>query len=321
MPYSRISIALCTYNGARFLPDLLHSLSKQTLAPDELIICDDASSDSTVSCIENSLPYQSLPGKVIENKTRIGVLNNYSKAISMCTGDYIALCDQDDIWIPNKLELKMQRMKDAESAFGTKMPLLVHSDLSVIDLSGKVISKSFFRNRKLKHNFEDPLKVLLAQNFVTGCTILINRPLAELALPIPENAVQHDWWLALFAAAKGKIIFEPSPTVFYRLHDKNVIGPKGFYTWENITRVVKLKDLEQKLGNIVKQNDIFKERLTYFSDQSQLVELLEDYLRALHRGGVAAVIKSLKYGVKMIGLIRHTLFIMLLLKGDYTKYL
>lgn len=321
MSYPKISIALCTNNGARFLPELLKSLSNQVVMPGELVVCDDASSDSTISCINKYTADSKYPVKVIENSRRLGVLANYSRAISSCKGDYVALCDQDDIWFPEKLELTMQKMKEAESIYSTNLPLLVHTDLSVIDYSGKIIAKSYFKKRKLQENIEYPLKVLLTQNFVTGCTVLINRSLIKAALPIPGNAVYHDWWLALIAASTGKIIFEPSATLYYRQHDENVIGPKGFYTWENITRLTKLKTLEQELGSAIKQAEALKERLIDLSDQNQVVDFLEDYLKAVYSGGGTAAKKALKYGIRMIGLIRNTVFILLLLKGGYKSYL
>ena len=225
-----------------------------------------------------------------------------------------------NIWLPKKLELIMQRMKGAELNYGMKTPLLVHSDLSIIDYAGQYISESFLKYRKLQPKHKDPLKVLLVQNFVTGCTVLINRPLADAALPIPENAVFHDWWLALIAAAMGRIIFEPSPTVLYREHDSNVVGPKGFYTRKNISRVTKLKDLEQEIAFTIKQVQALKDHLIDLSDQSQ-TDFLEDYQRAVYNGGSVALIKMRKYGTKKMGWIRNAIFAILLIKGGYKRYL
>lgn len=312
----KISVALCTYNGAEFLPLQIKSIINQNLPPDEIVCCDDLSSDQTVGLIESFSSNVITPVRFYSNERNIGVIDNYSRAISSCKGDYIALCDQDDIWLPEKLAMTFNKMKEAEALYGSATPLLVHSDLSVIDASGRVIAPSFMKLRKLQPDPAEPLKVLLAQNFVTGCTVLVNRPLIEVALPIPESAVMHDWWLALVAAATGKIIYEPTATVLYRKHGKNVIGAKGFYGRENMNRLMKIKLLEKELAGTIKQVTALQGSLKMLG-MAERYPYIDRYLEAISHGGVKAIKSSIETGIRKNGLARNLLFYFIMLKGGY----
>jgi len=117
-------------------------------------------------------------------------------------------------------------MSELEARHGYSEPLLVHSDLQVVDAGLKPISSSFMQYQRIAHE-DDGLRTLLLSNFVTGCTCLLNRQLAELALPIPREAIVHDWWLALCAASAGHIGYIAEPLVKYRQHGANVIGAKS----------------------------------------------------------------------------------------------
>ena len=313
-----LSIALCTCEGSFYLPEQLESLVGQSFLPGELVVFDDASSDNSAELIEAFAGRAPFKVRLALNEKRLGAVNNFSQAISLCRGDYVALCDQDDIWLPDKLELTMQRMKEAEEAYGKTTPLLVHTDLKVIDSAGIIIAPSFMKLRKLKPAQDDPLKILCAQNFVTGCTVLINRPLIDAAIPIPESAMMHDWWLALVAAARGKIIYEPQATVLYRQHEKNVIGSRGFYTEENIARLLDMKNMEKKLAGTVDQLRALKGRLEGFPNGKRTSEL-DYYLAAASQGGVKALLAALRGGIRNAGLFRSAVFYLLLLKGSYTK--
>jgi len=141
--------------------------------------------------------------------------------------DYIMLTDQDDVWLPNKIHDQMALMEKMEKS-NPETPILVHSDLEVVDESLKQIHPSLMRYQGIHHTDHHSLKTLLVQNFVTGCTCLANRALIELALPVPEGVMVHDWWLALCAAAAGQIGFLPEVTVQYRQHSDNVIAAKSF---------------------------------------------------------------------------------------------
>ena len=314
-----MSIALCTCEGALFLEQQLDSLKKQSVELLELVISDDASTDKTVAIIKACSKTVPFTIRFYQNEKRLGAVKNYSQAIRVCKSDYIALCDQDDIWLPNKLELTLKAMKEAEAEFGRHLPLLVHTDLAVIDAGGKKIAPSFIKLRRINPYDDKPLPRLLAQNFVTGNTVLINRPLAEAALPIPEEAMMHDWWLALVAAAAGKILFIEEPTVLYRQHRTNVIGAGGFFTMENIRRLVDFKKMEKEVAGSLKQAKALKQHL----EEKRLEPPLwfSDFLSRITGGGMEALRTTRRNRVYKQGFIRDTIYKILLLKGGYLKYL
>ena len=315
-----ISIGLCSHQGANYLDEQLESITNQNLLPMEVVICDDASSDSTIKIIINLSKSASCPYRLYQNEKCLGTLRNFSKVISLCKADYIDLCDQDDVWLPDKLRLSLQAMKEAEEKFGSQVPLLVHTDLAVIDADGETIAPSFIKLRRLKPRDDNPLPRLLAQNFVTGSTVLINRSLAEAALPIPKEAMMHDWWLALVAAATGKIVYIDRPTVLYRQHETNVIGAGGFFTLENLKRLSDIKSRERELVASIKQASALKDHLEQRTDY-QVPVLLLDFLDGMTLGGLGAVKTVNRCGVGKHGLIRNTFYKLLLLKGGYIKYL
>jgi hypothetical protein len=150
--------------------------------------------------------------------------------------DYLFCSDQDDVWHPDKIERQLATMAAAEQKTRSGTPLLVHSDLTVVDDALRVIHPSFMRHQRIRHEDVAPLNTLLVQNFVTGCTCLLNRPLAEACLPLPESIIMHDWWIALCAAACGAIHYLDQPTLLYRQHGRNEVGAVGFWSTLNIWR-------------------------------------------------------------------------------------
>jgi len=296
------------------------SIAAQSYLPHELVISDEASTDSTVEIIKSFTGIAPFTVHLYQNREKKDVVVNYSDTISRCKGDYVALCDQDDLWLPDKLASSLLKINEAEKTYGTIKPLLLHTDLIVIDISGTIIAPSFMKLRQIKPIQEDSLRTLLVQNYVTGSTVLINRPLMEAALPIPEEAVMHDWWLALVAAAAGEIIFIDQLTVLYRQHEANVVGASGFYTLNNIKKIADLKAREKELAAAIMQAIALKghlEKINY----SQIPRWLPDFLCGIKLGGIKATEASNKYGVRKQGLIRNILYKLMLLKAGYIKYL
>ncbi len=229
MRITRISIALCTYNGERYLAELLQSLASQRLRPWELVVCDDCSTDSTLSILEEfgrSAPFRV---SITSNTENLGVIKNFEKAFSLCTGDYIAPCDQDDVWLPEKLE-KLAACLQGCSGENNDSPVLVHANLELVDDNLESTGKSYLQHQGLKLTHADQYRTLLVQNYIPGCSMLFSTDLLSRALPIPDSAVMHDWWLALIASLTGKICFEPSTTVLYRQHKGNLVGSQSRFS-------------------------------------------------------------------------------------------
>ncbi|MEP6616827.1 MAG: glycosyltransferase family 2 protein [Ginsengibacter sp.] len=201
-----VSIALCTYNGERFLRRQIDSLLNQTYPNLEIIICDDASGDLTKEII-NSYRDDRLVKNF--NTINIGYVKNFEHAISICTGKFIALCDQDDLWQPEKIQSMLDSMGNS---------LLIFSDSALIDENDNYLKRNISDLRKL-YNCR-VLHGYVWSNCVWGHAILMNRELLDLAMPVPKGA-KHDIWFAFTAACMGKIKYLNKVLTFYRQHSSS----------------------------------------------------------------------------------------------------
>jgi len=230
MKDKRISVAMTTYNGANYIEDQLKSILGQTVPPEEIIVCDDCSTDSTVKILTGYHDKGLI--KLFSNEVQLGVLDNFKKAVSLCKKDnYIALSDQDDFWLPNKIQLQyeaIQRIEDVET------PCLVYSDLTLVDKELKVIDQSFMHTLNINPSKES-LKSLLFGNFITGCTIMLNGAMKKHFLQIPKEAYMHDAWLGLVAFTFGRNQYIKEQLIKYRQHGNNVT----FETNKSVPFVVK----------------------------------------------------------------------------------
>ena len=221
-------VLLATCNGQHYIEDQLDSIAAQSVPPVRIIISDDLSNDNTLSIIQKWISRSTLIVKILPAlDSRLGPCKNFERLLLSSSSNYVMLSDQDDIWDRSKAEELLRLMILSERNYGSDLPILVHSDLRLVDSNGKLISKSFFCYQNLDHSKSDFLSVLL-QNIVTGCTILINQQCISDALPFPSNAQMHDWWLAIVASLNGHIVFYPKPTLSYRQHASNALGALGF---------------------------------------------------------------------------------------------
>lgn len=219
------AVLLAAWNGEPFLPELLTSLEKQTDPDFGVLYQDDGSEDGTASILSAAAERDGrlIPGA--DSGKKLGAVGNFLSLLRQAEADRIFFCDQDDIWEPDKIAVLKKAMAEAEREAGPGVPLLIHSDCSVISETGDMLSPSFFRLQGW-----DPgavsLAPLLVQNNVTGCTMVMNRPLADLILRFgnPEKMFMHDWFAALTAAAFGRVRFVDRPLTRYRQHQGNTIG-------------------------------------------------------------------------------------------------
>lgn len=277
-----LSVVLCTYNGERYLKDQLDSIGKQLLLPDELVVSDDGSHDDSMSIIRDFAKHISIPVRIFQKKRAKGVVHNFSDAIGYSRGNYIALCDQDDVWMPEKLAISMEMLKKGEAIWGEHIPLLVHTDLQVTDKELECIHPSMFMAQHLRNepDMEQAFRVLLTQNYVTGCTIVMNRALVHRACPIPQEAAVHDWWLALFAAATGHILFVDQPTIKYRQHGSNQVGARAFISMANVKKLFSFRQIKSSMERALRQDYAFLERI---GEGHEAGVLVQKYFEALSR--------------------------------------
>lgn len=185
----------------------------------------------------------------------LGVVKNFEKALTLADSNYIFFADQDDVWLPHKIELSIEKIKRMEAKYGKNMPCLVHSDLTVVDSALQVLNDSLLENNGIRHIYDEKkqLQYLMVQNFVTGCTIVINRALKEKSLPFPRDIIMHDYWLALVATLIGKIGFVDKATMLYRQHCNNTVGASKCYSLSNIRKMFDCNKLLKSIDNVVKQ--------------------------------------------------------------------
>lgn len=203
-----VSIALCTYNGARFLKEQLDSLIAQTYANLEIIMVDDCSTDETYSILTDYAAKHP-QFKIFKNKQNLGFTGNFEKAVKLCAGELIALCDQDDIWLPQKIELQVNAINGN---------MFVYHDSEFVHEDGSSMGKKMSDIMNL-YRGEEP-EAFLFFNSVSGHSILMKRELLDDALPLKKGFF-HDWWLAYVATNVGKIDFIDQCMVKYRQHDKS----------------------------------------------------------------------------------------------------
>jgi glycosyltransferase involved in cell wall biosynthesis len=218
----KISVALCTYNGEPFLRQQLASIQQQTSLPDELVVCDDQSTDQTLTIVRQFAASAPYPVKIFENERNLGFAANFERAIRLCEGDLIALSDQDDIWYPNRLERSAQELTAHPEAG------LVFSDADVINDSDEVAGPTLWQRLGFAGKHEGELlagqyTVLAKHRFVTGATVMFRAGLRDHFLPIGTGWI-HDEWIALIAAAFSDLRPISQPLIRYRVHGSQQVG-------------------------------------------------------------------------------------------------
>ncbi|HOJ81375.1 MAG TPA: glycosyltransferase family 2 protein [Thermoclostridium sp.] len=253
-----ITILLAACNGEKHIADQIESVLNQTLRNWRLIVQDDCSEDRTCEIVEKYAAMH--PDRIVLKKRRIpsgSAKDNYFSMLQYADSDYIMTCDQDDVWLPDKIEVTMHKMLEIEKRIGHDRPILVHTDLKVTDDNLNVLSESLIKYQKLDSS-RDKLNNLLAQNIVTGCTMMVNRALADKAQNLPEQAIMHDWWFAMIASAFGQIGFVDKPTVLYRQHAGNAVGAKNVNSiFYKIKRMFTLKQAKMSLAATYAQAESF----------------------------------------------------------------
>lgn len=231
---TRISVAMCTFNGGRYLAEQLESIAGQTRLPYELVVCDDRSNDETPAILQRFKANAPFPVRIVENTDRLGSTRNFDQAIGLVRGDFIALCDQDDRWLPSKLE----RLSDCLM----ENPFLggVFSDAQLIDGDGKRVGMSLFGRHKFttakqRRFVSCPTLTLLKYDVVTGATLMFRSMIRPYCSPIPATWV-HDGWLAWMLALHSRVAIISEPLIEYRIHAGQQLGVGSSQTMQNASR-------------------------------------------------------------------------------------
>lgn len=215
-----ISVAMCTCNGARYVSEQLKSIVQQTAPPDEVVICDDASTDSTPELLAHFAANSPVPVRLIRNPVRLGCTRNFGQNIGLCRGDIIVLADQDDVWAPTKLAVI------AEAFSGNPGAQYVFSDAGIVNEKGEQLGFSLWQTVGLEAQRFSParqLELLLKRNLVTGAAMAFRSSLRAVALPIPQDW-PHDYWIALLGSTLGHGVPIPEHLFLYRRHFGQKLG-------------------------------------------------------------------------------------------------
>lgn len=306
-----IDILMATYNGEKYLEEQLASIENQTYTHWRLVVHDDGSTDKTWEILKD---FQKKLGKekvvIKRNCPASGsAKKNFIGLIQESTGSYMMCADQDDVWHSDKVARTFYRMKRMERKFGKDIPLMVHTDLCVVDESLCEMSSGFHDYMNLRT--DGKLRYELIQNQVTGCTVMINRNLkvyVKKATDV-ESIVMHDHWLALIALVFGKISYLNQATIDYRQHGDNSVGAQNarsfFYMWQRFLRG--RKKFRQDMRDSTRQTAYFLQLYTSCIEDKRMIELLNKYSDLYKKSKINRILCFFRYGFWKKGIIRKVM--------------
>ena len=271
-----ISIAMATYNGAEFVAEQIESILEQTYTDFELIISDDCSIDNTVEILKQyALKDKRI--KIIVNENNIGFKKNFEKLISLCKGDYIAFCDQDDIWTLDHLEILLNEIKDKD---------LVCGNAELIDKAGNKMNLTTYEclsQFSFPHTNEILFQKLLYGNFAQGTAMMISKRISNQIVPIPSCCPYHDWWAASIACLNKGCAYTEKTVLYYRQHGTNLTVTKKYKIIDSIKNALHQRE---KMKEEYKQKIEYATELEYRTSNptflNSIIESKKYYSALLH---------------------------------------
>lgn len=299
-----IEILMATYNGENFIEEQLKSIENQDYKEWKLLIRDDGSTDQTMEIVRRFCGKHPQKVTVIEDKSeKKGSKYNFHTLLKASEAEYIMFCDQDDIWEKDKVSSAYKHMEHIQKKYNEKTPILCHSDLKVTDSKLNIINDSMFDMQKMnrrKKKFRD----YLVQNNVTGCTVIMNRALAQLCKEMPDEAIMHDWWYALIAAAFGKVCYMGEGHILYRQHGNNTEGAKNLKSPVYLLKkLFDRKEVKRTLGLTYRQAEAFRNQYADKMDK-EVKEIADAYISLENMGKLKKYRMIKKYGFMKSGLAR-----------------
>lgn len=300
---STVRILLATYNGEKYISEMIESILAQDFTDWQLVLSDDGSRDATVSILEDYAG--KYPDRIIHYRSGLHFGNAQGHFLHLLNrfpdAPYLMFCDQDDIWHKDKVSGTLQKMKEIEEP---GVPAVVHTDLRVVDGQLREMAPSFLEYSGISGQ-RVQLKHLLVQNVVTGCTMMVNRSLAELAnAHMPEGKIlMHDWWLAMVGAAMGKIGFLDQATIDYRQHGNNTVGAKDTKSISYIMKKIRNDGVRKAMELTYEQAEVFLNAFGELMEPEQR-KMVADYAALKDCGALARKVGFLKGGYYKYGLQR-----------------
>lgn len=255
----KLSVALCTYNGEKYLRKQLDSILNQTVSVHQIVVCDDQSSDSTVAILKE---YETKNPSIFEihvNKNNLRSNKNFEKAIGLCTGDYIFLSDQDDIWKPNKFETILKEFDKNQSAEAIFSNADLINDFDQNYTHYSLWDNVLFLEKELPKPIDLLLHIMQKSNYLTGCTCCIKQQALKHILPFPElGLLFHDEWIALVFSTRKTLYYSTEKLINYRIHSGQQIGAIKTEKVERSTKIAKIIFGLEKTSNFKLLFKIYK---------------------------------------------------------------
>lgn len=288
-----VEVLLAAYNGERYLREQIDSILNQTYGQVRLITADDGSGDRTLDILEEYAGRYPDKVTIAEFDGPTGSpQGNFFRLIGRTDEEYVMFCDQDDVWIPNKIELSLKRMQEMEVRFGKDMPILVHGDLAVVDENLNVIHPSMRRYQKIAPQ-HDKLRHYLVENNITGNTVMINKALLALLKAPPAICCMHDWWMGLVSSCFGEISYIEEPLTFYRQHGDNQLGARASGGLSFRERFYAESRVRENYRNMFLQAECFLVQYKSMLSDRQ-IQLLQAFLRIPHMGRLGRITMILR---------------------------
>ncbi len=258
----KVSVAVCTYNGEKYLPEQLESYLAQTRQPDEVVVCDDGSTDSTREILEAFADDAPFSVKLRFNKKNLGYVQNFGKAAEFCTGDIIAFSDQDDVWHPDKLKII-----EAEFAENPQVGM-VYADAEVVDENLQPLHTTMWKcnnfnlEKQAKVKSGKSLDLLLRDGYVLGSSMAFRADFLDLVLPIPANIYfDHDDWAALLISALADVSLINEPLIKYRQHRQQTSSGMNLEHETGIKPVIKAGRRSNNYDEVINQLSLAEKKL------------------------------------------------------------
>jgi glycosyltransferase involved in cell wall biosynthesis len=310
----KVGILLATFNGEKYIVEQIDSILNQTYKNIKITIHDDGSSDRTLEILRDySKRYPEIINLIDDGISTGSALRNFEFLLKNSSEEYIMFADQDDVWLPNKIDLTLNKMLELESKYGKNTPLLVYTDVKVVDEDLNILSESLWDYTGIDGSKLKTFSKCLQATGI-GHTIMINKKAKDISLPFPQNVIAHDNWVSLVVSAFGKIDYVNSATALYRQHKRNVSGVKKYTL-----------DIKEKILRFQKELSRFKEDLSVMQNQARiffevygnslpdnLKEIILFYINVEKTNRFVRIFKVLKFGFLFHKSILRNLFKLLL---------
>lgn len=289
-----VDILLATYNSEKYLEEQINSILLQIYRDWQLIIRDDGSTDGTLNIIARYIKQYPNKIRLVKDDVVCGsAKSNFFQLLSYASNDYVMFCDHDDYWLEDKVEVSLNRLKQEEKKLVKLIPLIVFTDYYVVDSKLNIIQESTTKNLQVARPYIT-LNSLLVQNYITGCTMIFNKSLYSRIGQVGDEALMHDWWLALFASAFGEIIYLDIPTIKYRQHGNNCVGAVDVKSIQYVKKKIMDSDTKQSYGKLFKQAKSFSKM--YGKDMKpENYKIVDRFVKLQEKNKICKIYATLRF--------------------------